>query len=383
MNSGGAERVVSRLSYILNEDYNVFVILFEDTYMKYNLNGTVINLGVPAKVGHNFKRILLPFRRARILKKIKKDKNLDVVISFLDSPNMVNFISRTNICKTILSIRNFDTNYKNFILRYLFRFLYSKADKVITVSQVINEKISDEYNLSRENVITIYNPYDLYEIKISGREEIKEEYKSFFESNKVFISVGRQVYQKGFWHLIKAFKKVHDIDPEARLVIVGREESGGKSINLVKELGLEKKVLFTGYEQNPYKYMARSNIYVVSSLYEGFPNSMVEAMGAGCAILAADCKSGPREILYKSPNLQDISFEIEYADFGILVPPLSKIENWDKNVLEKEEIILSNAMLTYIQNPSMQERYSEKALERVKDFNYEKCKTEFECVINA
>ena len=227
LNSGGAERVVSRLSKILSEKYEIYLILFEDTYMEYDYNGKLINLDIKAS-NSILKQLLLPFHRANKLRKVKKENNIDVVISFLDGPNIVNVLSRTKNCKTILSIRNYTIkeekqNIRTKILSCITGKLYKKSDKIISVSECIRKSIINKYDIDERKIATIYNPYNDKEIEELSNEEIDEKYKEFFNSNKTFISVGRMMYQKGFWHLIKAFSLVHQKDNDAKLVIIGKD----------------------------------------------------------------------------------------------------------------------------------------------------------------
>jgi len=148
-------------------------------------------------------------------------------------------------------------------------------------------------------------------------------------------------------------------------------------------LGNSNSVLITGYQENPFKFISRSDVYVLSSLFEGFPNAMVEAMACGCPVIATDCKSGPKEILYENANLDNISTSIEKADYGLLVPPLDSKENWDSSMTHNTEEILANAMLMYINDKKLCESYALKAAARSKVFSYERCKREFEGVING
>ncbi len=381
INEGGAERVVSRLSHILSEKYNIFVIVFEDTYMKYDLKGTLLNLGVKAEPGINVKKATLPFRRAYKLKKIKREFKLDVVISFMDSPNLVNVFSDIKDCKTIISIRNYDYNTTSKIMRKMMKSVYSKADYIIPVSKVIEKDLIENYEITSKKIKTIYNPYNILEIEKLKVEEIKEEYSSFFEDGFFYVSVGRNMYQKGYWHLIKSFKVVQEKIPEAKLVIVGRDEMDGKAAKLVKELDIEKNVLFTGSQENPFSFINKSDVYVLSSLFEGFPNGMAEAMVCGCPIIAVDCNSGPREILNTNIDFSTKSSLTELTDYGVLVPPFDMKENWDSEVLEESEVNLAKAMILLKENKDLREYYKEKSLERAKDFDYETCKNKFSEVI--
>lgn len=382
LNSGGAERVVSRLSNILNDEYEVFVILFEDTYIKYDYYGKLINIDVKAINNNIISKVGLPFKRAYRLKGIKKDLKLDVVISFLDSPNIVNILSKVKKCKTIISVRNYSNKEKQLskltrVIDFCMRILYKKADKIIPVSEVIKDSLINDYKVDKNKIDVIYNPYDIEEINYLAEENICIEHEEFMNSEKIFISVGRQMYQKGFWHLVKAFKIVNDSIPDTKLVIVGEDFQNGLVQNLVNELGIQNSVLLTGYQKNPFKYIKRSSVYVLSSMFEGFPNSMAESLVCGCPVIAVDCKSGPREILLKKNRMDREILGFIEADYGILVEELSNIECWDRNKIDSSDIKLANAMQYLINNKKLIEVYSKKGKKRSENFNYKTCKEKF------
>lgn len=381
INEGGAERVVSRLSHILFDNYNVFVIVFEDTYMKYPISGELINIGIKANPGINIKKVTLPIRRALKLRKIKKLSNLDVVISFMDSPNLVNILSLNKNCKTIISIRNYEHNNLGKTIKKVISKFYNKADYIVAVSKVIEKNLIETYKVNSNKIRTIYNPYNISQIDELKNQELKPEYKNFFEEGFFFISVGRNMFQKGFWHLIKSFKLVHNKYPEVKLIIIGRDESEGKAEKLVRDLKIENSVLFTGSQENPFNFIKNSDVYVLTSLFEGFPNGMVEAMACGCPIIATDCKSGPNEILNYMPDLSSSCRKIERADFGLLVPAFDMSENWDSESINDNEEEMAKAMVLYKENSELREHYKAKSLERAKNFNYETCKTDFIKVI--
>ena len=116
-------------------------------------------------------------------------------------------------------------------------------------------------------------------------------------------------------------------------------------MRFIEQAGLEDIVLLTGRTKNPYQYLKNSNCYVLSSLFEGFPNAMVEAMACGCTIIAADCKSGPKEILCKEPDLFTKIDKTTIVDFGIMVPDLEPEENWDLTYITEGEKELAEAMI--------------------------------------
>lgn len=385
LNSGGAERVVSRLTKILAEEYEIYLILFEDTYINYEYEGKMINLDIKAS-DSLIKQLLLPFLRARKMKKIKKKFKLDVVISFLDSPNIVNILSKTRECKTIVSVRNYTAkeqkqNVRTKIIGNSIKFLYNRADKIIAVSQLIKKSLIDDYKIKEEKIKVIYNPYNLKEIEQLAKEEIEKQYIDFMNSEKIFISVGRQMHQKGFWHLIKAFKVVNEKYNDTKLIIIGKDYQNGKVDKIIKEMNLNDNVLLTGYNSNPFKFIRKCYAYVLTSIFEGFPNALVEAMCCGVPVISVDCKSGPREILDNSANINKKIYDIEYSNYGILVPEMKEEENWDSTIFENSEKILAEAMINILENKDIHLKYMQQSLIRSKVFSNEVCKEKYVNII--
>jgi len=380
---GGAERVVSRLSYILGDYYNLSIIVFDSRLSKYDCGCEVIDMALPASNSIVKKSMMVVKRGARLSKIIKQYK-LDVIISFLDGANIVNLVSAKS-CKKVISIRNYKSSEKNptfisIISQYLLKKLYKRADMVVPVSKLISQNLINEYKLDPQKVAVIYNPFDVLEITKLSFEELEEPYKKFYENSKVIVTVGRKTYQKGFWHLIKAFSLVAKNIVEARLVIVGDGEQEGPIKKLVEGLGLEDKVLLAGHQKNPFRFIANSDVYVLSSLFEGFPNALVEAMACGQMIISTDCKSGPREILFDDGDLLQAADDIVWADYGVLIPPLTEIENWNSNEIEACDEILAKAMTLVLRDKKGQQ-YRSKVIERAQEFSYERCKKAFIDVI--
>lgn len=387
MNSGGAERVVSRLSKILENDYNIYVVLFEDTYMEYECGGKIVNMNLPAG-GGILNKVFLLLKRVRALKRIKKEYSLDCVISFLDSPNIVNILSGGS-CKNIVSIRNY-TKKENSrsvlgkLTDIFIKKLYQKAYVIVPVSKVIAKSYETDYAVPEEKLKVIYNPYDVGEIHDRMKEPAEDEIKAFSDGKTVFVSVGRIMHQKGFWHLIKAFGEVRKHDENARLLIIGENRIGDEPQKLAEGLGIKDSVMFTGKVKNPFKYLALSDVYVLSSLFEGFPNGMTEAMVCGLPIIATDCKSGPREILNKTPDFGREYTDVTECDFGILVPELEDEENWSaKEPLTDGERTLAKAMLMLGSDGSKRADFAAKALNRGADFNYDACKKAYASIIDG
>ncbi len=112
----------------------------------------------------------------------------------------------------------------------------------------------------------------------------------------VVLGVGRLTRQKNFGTLISAFARLRATKP-ARLIILGEGEERSHLENLVQERGLAGDVELPGFVQNPYAYMHRAAVFVLSSIWEGLPNSLIEALACGCPVVSTDCPGGPAEIL--------------------------------------------------------------------------------------
>lgn len=386
MNSGGAQRVVSHLTRILGELYEVHLILFEDTYMEYTCEGILHSLGVPARFGNLIVKANLILKRISRLKRVIKEEKLACVISFLDTPNCVNLFAKVPGCLKVISIRNYPSGKGGTMGKIkdsAMKLLYRRADCVVPVSKVIEQVFHDRYGIPYNKLHTIYNPYNFKDMLEKGSVPLKPEEQSFFDSGFVFANVGRIMYQKAVWHLVKAFSLVHNQHPDARLVIVGEDFTKGKLTKLLDDLNICDCVLLTGRTRNPYQYLQNADCYVLSSLFEGFPNALVEGMACDCAVIAADCKSGPREILFEDVDLNASLDEITEADYGILVPALEPEENWDPVVITDSERMLAQAMQTLLRDPEKRNYYAKCAAVRSRTFDYEAAGKEFSRVIEG
>lgn len=381
--SGGAERVATRLSKLLSDTYEIYMILFEDTYQTYEFSGRLINLDIKAETGNKFKQLFLPVKRAVKLKQVKEVYKLDVVISFMDSPNIVNLLAKHPTCKAIVSVRNYDYKENSKLFDIAEKLLLKNADYVIPVSKVIKEVIGKRYGIAKDKIKEIYNPYSIDEIDKFTTEELDADIKNFMSDKFCFVTAGRHSYQKGFWHLLKAFNLANKKHQDIGLIILGRDAEQTPIFELIDMLGLSDKVKVVGYSDNPFKYIRHSDVYVLSSLFEGFPNSLVEAMACGCPVIAADCKSGPREILCRNADITKICNDIELGEYGILVKPMEMNESWESLTVTESETELSKAMQMMFENSLMRLTYAKKARERAMDFSYARCKGEYISVINS
>lgn len=202
------------------------------------------------------------------------------------------------------------------ITAWLIRRLYPRADLLIANSLGVKDDIVRFSSVAPSKVVVIHNPKNLNAI----REKAKEipQHKWFKDSKTpIIISVGRLREQKNFAALIRAFAKL--TNKSARLMIVGKGRDETMLRTLIGSLALTERVTLIGYVDNPHALVAHANVFVSSSLWEGMPNSLVEAMIVGTPIIATDCVAGPREILApETPYNAHRSSGSEDAPYGIL-----------------------------------------------------------------
>jgi len=177
----------------------------------------------------------------------------------------------------------------------LVRAFYPKADKIICVSNGVAQELINKYHLPKSKIQVIYNPVVAQDMFKKAEEPLDH---PWFQPGQppIILGVGRLTAAKDFETLIKAFALVRN-KTETRLMILGEGPERAKLEQFVKQLGLENDVSMPGFVDNPYKYMKRSSVFVLSSRWEGLPTVLVEALALGLPVVSTDCPSGPAEIL--------------------------------------------------------------------------------------
>ena len=327
------------------------------------------------------------------LYKIIKSYRPDIIISHHDDAN-ISIIPLLLLHKYILKsdirfygfmragMSEYDTNntyYK--IVSFFIKHFYNYFDKIITVSYGNKKLIEKRFSL--KNVEVIYNAVDVQNYLKLSEEPIEDEYREIFKDSFVFINIGRLTEQKGQWFLIRAFKKVVEAHSNAKLIILGEGKLRKGLEDLIRKLNLGNKIFLIGVHKNPFKFLKNSQCYVHSSLWEGLPNTLIEALTLNLPVISTDCETGPREIL--APEL-DIDKKIDYPYFGkygILIKPFSReyiFKDLEEKPLIEQEKQLAELMIRMIENEELRKRYSN-GLERARDFDIEKIIRKWEEVI--
>jgi glycosyltransferase involved in cell wall biosynthesis len=182
---------------------------------------------------------------------------------------------------------------------------YVKADVIIANSHGAAESLQKHNRLPSEKIRVVYNPVVSPELLHLAEQPLAHPWFAD-ATHPVVLGAGRLTREKDFSTLLRAFALVRRERP-MRLVIVGDGEERARLCALAQQLGVNQEVLLVGFDPNPYRYMRRASVFVLSSRWEGLPNVLIEAMACGTPVVSTDCPSGPREIL-------------EDGKWGILVP---------------------------------------------------------------
>lgn len=372
---GGAERALSNIITHFPDDWDIDILVNNETLVEFPYKGNILSLSLP---GFGNRKTVFYFiretvKRINYLRKIKKSNHYDACISFLDSANISNVLSGNKYCKTIVSIRiNMFATKSKLLYRLsvipLVKLIYRHADKIVAVSKEIELGLICRLGMPESGVQTIVNGYDCSYINEQMRTApIQIDKRIIGKWSKIVVSVGRLDEQKGHWHLIRAFSKVIEQEKDALLLIVGSGSLERYLIELVHAYNLEKNVIFVGYSSNPFWYISKASVFILPSLNEGYPNALAEAICCGVPCVATDFHSGAREIL--APHLDvmgERTADILEEQYGILVPLCSGKMYRNKEVLELEERKMAEAIIMLLSDSEKQQYYREKSAERSK-----------------
>lgn len=367
LNGGGAERAASSLSFDLVKHYSLIIVAWDLDDVTYPHRGHIVRLSPSSKT--KIGKILVNVRRVFELRHIKKKLKIDASISLLVIPNLLNVLTR-NYGKCLISIRNSLVELKdNAVERFLAKFACKHADRIVAVSQLLSAELQDQFGIAKDKIAVINNPCDFRFLN-----ELTDEKQEYCEWPYI-VTMGRLERQKGHTHLIHAFAKFHKKCPDIHLIILG---DGSLKKSLEREsaaVAVEKFVHFPGYVTAPHRIVKNAEFFVLPSLWEGIANALLEAMACGKAVISTDCASGPREILYRKPDIFKKTQEIEMADYGVLVPDFLDESSLS---IERKENILAEAMIQMNVNHSLRESFEKKVAERLADFSREKILSQWE-----
>ena len=175
------------------------------------------------------------------------------------------------------------------------RWLYPRADGVVAVSEGVAADLAAVARLPRSRVRVIHNPIVSQEMLANARKHVDHPWLAD-GNTPVLVAAGRLNAQKDYPTLLRGFRRART-ERVLRLLILGEGEERTRLEQLARELELADDVQFRGVVGNPYPFIARASLLVLSSALEGFGNVLVEALACGTPVVSTDCPSGPAEIL--------------------------------------------------------------------------------------
>ena len=306
--AGGAERVVINIANGLAEmglKVDLVAAQRDDAYLKDIAENIQVNQLGAGRVMAAIPALSEYIRRIRpdVLFSAQTHANL----AALWANSLAGRKTRVVVCEhtSLWWSKNENATTSEKLFPRLIRMFYPQADAIVAVSEGVAEQLSRSKRIPADKLRVIYNPIVSKKMIAQSLEEIHHEW---FGTGKppVVLGVGRLTGAKDFGTLLRAFSILRK-ERECALIILGEGEKRQELEGLAGELGISDGIDLHGFENNPFAYMKRAGVFVLSSVSEGLPTVLVEALACGAAVVSTDCPSGPREIL-------------EGGRFGKLVP---------------------------------------------------------------
>lgn len=369
LGGGGAERAAQLLgNYYADQGNKIYYFIAEEK-QDYPVKGKVVRINVKRCMENelsDLQRMFLLFHSSLEIRCLKKKYEIDIAISFMEEFNYLNVLSKGKeqvIARVGTVISQRDEFVGLLYKRSVVRLFYSRADKVIVVSQDVLRDMYQYYRVPIKKLIRIPNmSIDFGDIDYDA---------DWTFGNKAVLCVGRLMVVKQQERIIRAFSYVYRKEPEARLIILGK----GPQLRYLKKtcenLQIGDKVEFIGFTDKIAFYLKHAKVFVMASQIEGFPNSMIEAMHYGVPIVSTDSLGGCGEIIGRPSGVGNIDSEM-YCKYGILTPDIRGKKLKFGTSLTREEIVLGNAILKVLTDDKVYQRYRRQSFRRAEMYSKEK-----------
>ena len=309
---GGVEKNFFIVSNYLSKYKKVSVITISKSYKpRFNSKIKLITTkyGFLDKLGRRSKYFIALFL---LLKEILRNKKI-IVLSFQANIYCLLLCKLFGINIIIRSNSSPSGWTKNFIKNLIFKLSFPLADNIIVNSKELKQQLKEKFNI---NSVNIYNPLNLKEIRKKSQYGKIKFFKK--ENSLKILNIGRYVEQKDQLTLIKALKLSKNLNYEA--IIVGKGKLKNKMQKYILQNNLEKKIRLINFMNNPYPIIKQSDIFILSSVFEGLPNVLLESLALNKFIISSSCPTGPKEILlygkggllFEVRNYKQLSKKIVY-----------------------------------------------------------------------
>lgn len=340
LTSGGAERVMSILANKLSEDdkIEVHLILYLRDERFYTISDKVI-IHSPDFDYRKFSKIKSTLKTIKYIRQILKEIKPYSLLSFGGKYNALVLLSSVGLgIKSYISDRSRPGISYGKLQDLINPVVYRFAKGII--AQTSKAKEIAFKNTKHKNIAVIPNPIPNVDV-----QEIKKE--------KIILNIGRFIASKQQLKLIESFASLQNKD--WKLIFLGDGEHFEKCKELVSKLNMESQIDLLGVQKDVNNYLSKSMIFAFTSISEGFPNSLAEAMAAGCACISFDCVAGPSDIIDHNQN-------------GFLVP----MHDWDT---------YTKLLADLMQNENLRTKFGIEARNKANSFNEDEIVKEFKKIL--
>ena len=295
--AGGAERVVSTMAnHWARAGHSVSVITIDSAHADfYRLDAHVRRyaLGLQAPSRNVWHALRQSWRRISHLRSALRDSGATHVVSFVERTNVIATAASMGLDVALVLAERTDPRAHRIgrLWNGLRRLTYPRAAAIVVQTASVREWAIAW--LRADRVYVIPNPIDPARWHIPEPRSPRE---------RTIVGVGRLSTEKGFDLLLHAFARVAPAFPDWELTILGEGPLRGELESLAESLGIAGRVAMPGNVASPECVLRTASVFVLPSRFEGFPNALIEAMASGCAVIAADCPSGPRHIVRDQDN---------------------------------------------------------------------------------
>ncbi|MBX2917502.1 MAG: glycosyltransferase [Cyclobacteriaceae bacterium] len=392
LSPGGAQNVFKQHYEYLSRYYSLHGCVFNwDGTQPTQWPASVTSLDVSGGRSVLGKIRFFLLRIAR-LRKLKRKLQVSVSISHLEGADFINVLSGIGEKKVlwIHGTKRFDKAIDGWLgnirKNLLIPRLYRNADCIVTVSRAIAVELAESYPALANKLKTIYNGIDLSYIQEQRMKGTNELYQVLCAKHFVIITHCRLAPQKNIRGLIQLAWLCKNEKIPVKWVILGDGELRNELTKQCDKLSLDyyaewrdeiwtedKQVYFLGYQINPFPFLDKAKLYIMSSRWEGFPLALCEALACSLPIISVDCNTGPREILAPGEKVLPETNGPEHAQYGVLMPHLNH-ESLPIWVKELKELILDDSRLS---------NYKIATSQRVKDLSIDKSLTEVNLIVKS